>query len=459
MEALVKSVDARVEIIFRDGQTVTLHAYRSMVPPSIINFIKEIRVQEKFSIDTINPVGSLSSNHLVLRLVSRDQSLVAENENSPYFGLMDKTAIIKLTLIESGEEIPFGTWYVDRWYSDITNENRTGVTIEAYDLLYVIKDNKVPDIYVGSEEIGTKQFLINLIDKYNENAVGAQRIEYNPDDINFDAFPFIRYWNLDMKNMLSCLNMLSQSTLTYFIWDRENKLRTDYAGDDTPKEKVCDLSDMVNITKVRLLSGPIANYDGVRVNYSFGTINNMSKLADITDQKLISGINYINDITFSSPLYKINQVIVTTDNPHVTLTVESIKYNKDGMNLAIFCNDDDVDCSIEVYGQTINNSNMSIEKYLPGGQNQLFIINNHILPARYIDAFASKLLDIISLKYSRLAVAGFFNPRIKLGDTVFVDVQKSTNVPPGYYKVVGLDWLITGSIKCNAELLKLINDA
>ena len=100
---------------------------------------------------------------------------------------------------------------------------------------------------------------------------------------------------------------------------------------------------------------------------------------------------------------------------------------------------------------------LSITKLNNSSSNEILEVTNKLLSADDVNIFASNLLKLCSLRNSSLSVTGFINPRIKLGDTVYVDLESSIQTK-GYYKVVGINMKIANTIKTTLKLIKLILD-
>ena len=114
-----------------------------------------------------------------------------------------------------------------------------------------------------------------------------------------------------------------------------------------------------------------------------------------------------------------------------------------------------VTCDIEIYGQSVKENKRFVTKNKSSSGNETLEVTNSILPSSYIESFANNLLRLIGIRASTLSISGYFNPRIKLGDTVYVDTEKSINAK-GYYKVTELKWKISNILKCEAKVVKTI---
>ena len=454
MTELIDRVKCSVIITLNDGTEIDISLATVGEKSNMTNYVTSIELLESSATGNQNPVGVVSSNTLKIVLQSVNRSLLPDNENSAYYGLMDNTATVTITLEDVDGTVEFNTFYVSSWLSNISSSNNNQVTIEATDLLSIINKNSVPSSEM-LRNVSTSEIFKATINKLNESLEAKYKVNYDESDINFSAFPTLEYSNIDAEDMSTWFNIMSQSTLTNIYYTRENKLKTDYCLDDTAGESVCTLSDKVNILSASIDRGGLVSYTGVKVNYILNTINNITELTSLRDQVLKPGSNTFENIDLGNKIYKISYVKVDTDNT-LAVEIDSVEYSKNTATIIITNNtENDINCSIVFYGQTLKENKLFVKKLKANSSNEILEVTNRLLPASYIDNFANNLLSLIGIKASALIISGFFNPRIKLGDIVYVDVEKSINTK-GYYKVIELKWKITNTIKCEAKLIKTI---
>lgn len=454
MKELVERVKCKVIITLIDGTEIDISLADIGETKTLTNYITSINIVESTNTGNQNPVGVVSSNTLKIVLKSNDKSLLPDNENSAYYGKMDNTATIKVVLIDDEGEVEFTGFYVSSWISNITSSNPNQVNIEATDLLSIINKNSVPSSAL-LKNVSTKEIFIDIINKLNSTLEDKYKIVYRDADINFDAFPQLEMTNFDADKMGTWLNILSQSTLTNIYCTRDNRLVTDYCLDDTAGEAVCKLSDKVNITRASIDRGGLVNYTGVKVNYILNNINNLTQLTELKDQVLDPGNNVINNIDLGSKIYKIGFISIKTDSK-VPVEVIDVQYGKNTAMITLKNNNKEkVAANIVIYGQSLKENKLYIQLNKAASSNEILEVTNSILPVNMINSFATNLLSLIGIKGSALSLSGYFNPRIKLGDIVDVDVTSSIDTK-GFYKVTELNWKITNIIKCEAKVIKTI---
>lgn len=459
MTNFIDKVKCQVTIKLSNGTDIDVSYAQLGEKSNENNYITSIEILESAATNNKNPVGVVNSNILKINLNSINMNLVPDNEKSPYYGYMDNTAMIKIILEDADSEelgnVEFNDFYVSSWTSNISSDSAYEVVIEATDLLSIVNKNDTPNTDLV-KNANTKEIFIDMLNKLNSNLDDKYKIKYNVSEIAFNAFPLLEYNLFDASNFGTWLNILSQSTLTNIYYTRSNRIVTDYCLDDTAKESVCNLSDKVNIVRAYVDRGGLVSYSGVKVNYILNTVNNSDELVRLNNQVLVPGINTFENISVANKVYKVNYIVIDADS-YTAVTNINIEYSRSDAKLTINNNNNEnVNCNIIIYGQTLKENKLFVAKYKSTNKSgETLEVTNSILPANYIMSFANNLLSLIGIKNSALTIEGYFNPRIKLGDTVYIDAESSINCK-GYYKVVELKWNISSVIKCEAKVIKTI---
>lgn len=456
MADLIERVKCKIVITLNDENNTEIDISLSTVENknNITNYVTSIDIDESTNAQNNNPVGVVSANTLKIVLNSNDRSLFPENNQSPYYGFMNNTATIRVTLTDVDGEVNFNTYYISKWNSNINSNNPNQVIIEATDLLAIINKNSVPSGTITNRDMTTKESFIFMLNNLNNNLDLKYKLQYDESDINFSDFDKIEYDNIEAGNMSDWLNTVSQCTLTNIYIARDNKLKTDNCLDDKATESVGTLSDKVNITNASVDTGGLVNYTGVKINYITNTINPMTELTTVSNQLVKPGVNVFDDIDLSNKVFTINAVRLIS-NTSQALKLTKLVYDKRKCNIEIEnITTENITCSIVIYGQSFKENKLSVLK-TKGSTNEILEVTNKLLLPNYADKYANNLLKLVGLKNSSLSLTGFFNPRLKLGDTIYVDVDKSIKTS-GYYKIIGLHWKISNTIKCTAKVIKVI---
>lgn len=421
----------------------------------LVNYLRSLVITEELAAGTTNPVGVICANTVKLEIKSLNKYLIPTFEGSPYFGYMDDTAYITVVIKESNDEIAFGTYYINKWIGNLSSADPYKVTIEAYDIMSTISKSEVPDVdIIGDTNI--KEYLVDIINAWNENSEDKYHINYNDSDIVFDEFETMQFSGLNTESMSKCFNALGQSTLTNIYVDRSNYIKTDYTCDDTAGESVVTLTDSLStssILKASVVDGNLVGYKGITVKYSNGTIGDIEPLTTVSNEAIINGVNTLSNINLGDNVYKVNYISILTDK-FVYAYVSSEKYNKNKATINI-TSEGVASCKVSVHGQRMSDATLSLSKYTNSNKGTMLTITNRILTADKIETYADKMIALMEIKKNTLEISGYFNPRIKLGDTVKVEATKGIEVS-GYYKVVRLEWTVGSTLKCNMKLTKVI---
>lgn len=450
----VTSIQARVEISLNDASKTKIVIPLDTVgnTHNLVNYITKLSGKMETNSRGTNPVGVVSSNTATIELTSNDKMLVPENTKSTYYGYMDETALAYIYLTLDGVDLPYGKYYVNSWRNVINETSPNKIVIEAADLLSVIRKNAVPFVDITTD-LTIKQYFIEVLNKLNSKSNSRHKIEFDEADITFGPFQTMQFSNLDTSDMSRLLDTLSQSTLTNIYIDADNKLKTDYCGDDTANESVAKLSDAVNIINFDVKAISDTNYTGIKVGYVEGIVNDSAQVTKLDKQTLKIGDNQFNNIELGNGVYKVNYVSVIVDDDSYEY-ISKQEYNK--MSLSSVINSSiQTTGNIEVYGQTVNQSKAFIYRYIDTkNNNSLLELTNTFLYKSDIELFADELIKIMRIKNGRASVKGKIDPRIGLCNTVEVELNRSGITK--FCKVISKEWNVTNTIDTTMELLNVI---
>lgn len=419
----------------------------------LTNYIDSGSIRESESASTNNPIGVPCSADGSLNIKTLDQSLMPENTKSPYYGLMNNEAVLYM-LIEDSEatEAPLilGVYYIDNWYSTLSYDDTKTVILEFTGIMSALNKAMMPTLNI-EKNVLFKDYLINLISKWNESADDKHKITIDESKLTFGPFTHMPFSDIDAKNIGEALTILSQSTLTNIYISGENELLTDYCFDDSASEAVGLISDCVNAVKYNVTDGLLVKYKGVKVNYPSIIVNSPSSISSLSGQTLKAGAETeINNIDTGGKLFKLNYVKVNSDEDDVVDIVD-ITYNKKEANIKLQNNDTkDLSVDIELIGQTINSNNMSFSS----GSEPILEVTNNLLSQSDANKFMQNLNKVIHDKGNEISVSGYFNPRIKLGSIVNVELKAINK--SGVYKVKAREISVGSSIKTTLTLSSLI---
>lgn len=447
----VNSADLLIKIIFKNNTSIELKLLNEVGINKDENIITNAKIVETLNVQNSNPVGVISSNTLKLDIRSNDKSLIPDNENSPYFGLMNESAYIDVSVIESGQTLKFGRYFVNKWYSLTDMSNKYKVNIECTDIISILSKNLIPDIQIRKKD-KLSEILKNIMDKINNKSIEKYKVIVDQNNIKFPDFDSVEYYNISVTNMSDLLNTIAQSTLTNIYINRNNEFICDYVADDTKTESVGNIDENMAILSAQSNKNDSTTYTGVKTNYFKYSVNKPDSIGGISEQALEIGDNQLNNIVSNGNIYKLNYVSVIGDNTS-NIVIKELTYNKNKIDMLISASEK-CNCEIDIFGQSINENQLYETLGDTDSDNTTLEVTNRLIDATLVKLFNTKLLKVISLKNSKLQIKAFLDPRAKLGDIVYINTEKLLGVK-GYYKIYKLEWEFDTSLKCNIELIKV----
>ena len=312
----------------------------------------------------------------------------------------------------------------------------------------------VPSLNIA-KDVDLKKYLVHIVAKWNESVDEKYKLTIDESKLTFGPFTSMPYSDIDAVNYGELLTVLSQSTLTNIYISNSNEVLTDYYFDDKGIDAVCNITDCTNAYQYNVGEGLLVKYKGVKINYSNIIVNNSACLVELTGQTLLANSDTtISNIDLGNKLFKLNYVQVECEVADLVIDIISIEYNKKTLSLVLNNpSTEDISVKIKVYGQTINNNSIA----LSSGVEPMLEVTNNILSRKDCETFRDNLKSIITGNNNQLKLTGYFNPRINLGDVVYVDLKAINKT--GYYKVHAVKTVIDNTIKTTLTLYSLPSNA
>ena len=458
---VVHNVKADIKIKFRNGAEYTVPV--SDGKTSLNNYCRSLDIDEQlYQRSSSNIVGNVCGNTLSLELTSKDKLLVPNYVLSQFYGYMDDTATIEVTLHvnEQGiqEDVFMGTYYVTSWEGGTSSDQDGEISISAVDLFSKIKNMTLKDIHV-QRNLSFESYMRTLVRIINNRIPNNMQIQLDEDSLNIyknSSYDWqICVNNFSLDSIEDLFNNIAKDSISYIWIDRDNYLRTDHLLDDIIEESVSELSGSTNLLSYNVKAGDIDKYHGVTIKY----INNISygtgEILSVSNVQLNKGINTLLDQSLSQDnIFSVDLIEVICE----TGEANSLGFDlyKDTMNLRIF-SDTKTICQIKVYGTYIVEDYAYISRYKDSGdQNSVIEVENRSLRSELINTYADGLISLMDMKDTEAEVTGFISPAIRLSDTVKF-IGKKFNIDD-YYKVTGLKFSISSAnYSCTAKLIKVIN--
>lgn len=423
------------------------------------NVCTHINIKESAMSTGKNPVGVVSSNYLSLTLKSRDGSLFPENSSSPYYGLMNASARIGISITDDVGVVSFGTFFVESWVPQLTSSTPYTVKIVALDKLSLFGRNPVP-IAGKMLPISSDSYFRSVITAVNSKLSSPYRILV-PDGTLFNKFPNLSVSDFGTDKMNEWLNIFAQSTLTNIYLTRNSTILTDYVLDSPNETPSFTLSDTTNVTSVSLNSSSITAYTGVQVSgVSYSVTKDSEQLLSLSDLTLNQGINTISGLMFeTSGVYKITNIVIESSLSSTSdIILTNLTYNSSGLSLSINNSSSSAtQVNLKVFGLLTSKSKILYSSGDTSVMGSVFECTNSILPQSYLNSYSSDLLSVINTKSETLTLSGLFDLRMTVGSLVNVFLTGSLKLS-GVYKIVSLDWSVASTIKCTAVLQKVVKE-
>lgn len=456
---MVDTIGYKIRIIFVNGEELTIEQDVNITQPPV-NYIVNLQIQEKMFTQNQNPIGVVTSNLLKLELNSLDRSLVPENTNSPYYGNMNSTAEIEVSIknMDAGVAgyINLGRYFVNSWSGSATSSNKNKVTIEGNDILGILMKSNIPS-YEIKRNTSVYSFLNTIADKINEQVSEKYKFSFNiPETLKFGN---IDNNDIEASDVGTLFNIVCQSCLLNMYVDRNTETtgRVINVIDATAGigASIDNITDSQNIIKASFDKGALVGYTGVKVNYSIYSINPIDTIATISSLALIPGGNSVDNIGVSNTIFKITGIRLDTESIENSVEFTGLTYNRKSVSLKLTNNSiENVNCSVDIMGQTLNENKLAVVKKSTVESNELFEVTNSLLPVNSVNSFASELLSLIDKRTEAIVVEGYFDPRVlKLNSIIQIDASNSLYLQ-GKYRASEITWTLGSGLGCQARFIK-----
>lgn len=442
MNSIEPSVKVMMTVYFRDGRTKELVLDQTSNKNVIGEILKRCEVSRKLSMTDDTPVGTVCSSNSTFTILSEGE-FVPDNKLSVYYGFMDNTAIITLTVADSLGNIAFGIYFVDSWTGTISSSAATEVLIDAYDIFSIKGRSKTLGNMMPLNTL-TRDYVIMLIDELNEGRDDKYKIKYRTSDLNFGKYGEMQCCGgVGSATLYDALNTISKCTLTNIYIDRDNYIKT-LDCLDSSIVSAGELSDCTNVLKASTQSGTLGNNnDDVNVKYVIPNVSEVETLLEI-QSKYTDG-EYFN-IDTNCNLERIVDVQISEEDGETELdgTLSYLKYTRDKIDMQI--DDVEVDKNIVIKINGIKVNEITKETGINKSSKNELNISNPIVKQDKINEYRADLLKLIAKKNKILQVEGYFSPRLKVGDIVYVDLERTIGIK-GYYRIIEETWVFESTCK------------
>lgn len=432
--SVVHSVKVVVNINFSDGRTKELILDQTSSQSVAGEVLTRCEISRKLSKEDNMPVGNVCANNIIIKILSEGE-LIPDNTQSIYYGYMDNTAVLTVTITDALGNIDFGVYFVDSWIGTVSSSSAPEVSIDAYDIFSIVGKGKTLGNMMPLNTL-TKDYVIMLIDELNEGRDDKYKIKYRTSDLNFGKYSNMQCCGgIGSSTLYDALNTISQCTLTNIFIDRDNYIKTIDCLDSSTVS-VGELSDCTNTFKAETQSGTLVNYDDVNVKYIMANLSEIETLFEL--QSTYTDGEYFN-IDTGCNLERVVDVQVSEEDGTTELdgTLNYLKYTRDKLDMQIDDVEVDRDIIIKINGIKVNE--ITKETGIAKTSNNELSVSNPIIKQNMIGEYRTDLLTLIKMKNKSLLVKGFIDPRLKVGDVVHVDVERTIGIS-GYYRIIEENW-------------------
>lgn len=443
-----------VVITFANNTSVTLSVPLGDTSLSV-NYLTGVKVKEAVNKAGSMPVGVVSANTLSITLNTSDLSLMPDNTSSAYYGYMDNSATVNVSVTDDSGTVSWCTFYVNKWQSAVSSTTPYKVIIEASDKMTSIGKNAVPDL-LYSGNTNSKDFVKGILVKLNAVLPEKYRIKFSDNLLDFGKYLNVQQTYIKAQTMFDFFNTISQSLLSNIFISRGDYLISEPILDvnNNQGEPIYSISDINNVYSASLNQTSDVVYSKVDVNHLTYSIGADDVITSLSNVSIPSGVSTLSDLSFSSPVFKINSVMFGS-NASSFVSVQSISYNAGRAQIVVNnSSDSSLVCDVVVRGQILKENKVLYSAVGGNSAGDTCTVTNSLVPVSQAQTYASDLLNVVAYNSSEITCIGYFNPRIQLCDIVNVDLSRSVRVS-GRYKVTSLEWSLGTTISCVLKCKKV----
>lgn len=461
MEDTIKSVNTVATIIFKNGDTYNIPFKNDdYINTDLGTFATSCKLSEKlYETDDNSIIGKICGNTLSIEICSYDKLLVSSNKSSKYYGYMNKSAKIKLSVIgEDNVSTYMGTYYITSWENGSSNDDSENVSITACDLMTKIKNISLNKVRL-KEHLTFSKYIISIINTLNTHLSDDKQIKYDTTELEKMNSIYSKNWqmwynNIERTDIETIFNTIAKNTLCYIYIDRDNYLRVDCLLDDNKETPVCSLSGSTNLFSYNVDNNDIYNYDGVDVKYIKNVSYRDKLVLDIDGVSLSSGTNKITANLNSNKVSDVHTIEISADTGKAKCV--SFYSFRDYIEM-IIVSTADTKADINVFGKVIKESydHKIVYNNSENKGTLLKVTNNIISGESNISKYANNFSNLISMENAIIKVEGYINPQVRLSD--MADVTGKQLDISGSYKIVSLDFILGSDYSCTVGLIKTVD--
>ncbi|KHO62669.1 hypothetical protein THYS13_07320 [Thermoanaerobacter sp. YS13] len=300
--------------------------------------IQKMTLLEELKAESNTPFGFVSSNELTIDFINVSGDFTPSNPNGKYSQKLLPDILIKpyLGLVlanDSIEWIPLGVFWSKNW----NTSSQTITTVNAYDILYNIRQKDMPIIRVQENS--------NLYDMFQTlfNALGIS---------NYTIDERLKKYKISLgfyeDTVSATLQSMAVAGNCYIKADRYGNIVVN--SNFTNKLPVASFTDDVNVIDTQNPQDYMKIYSEVSVNYVMPSIQEETEIARLDNFKIPVGTTTFDNLSFSSPVYKITQVNLLNSKYS---SITAVKYGARGIAITVNNTVADEEVTLQVIGYPI----------------------------------------------------------------------------------------------------------
>ena len=432
--------ELRTVIHFEDGVDFEVFSYETDV-----GTIESLSLSERLANTSGNILGVITGNSLNVKIVDKNNVLSVLNADSTFDKYVKHNIKIEAFNKERDADdwSPIGTFVTDGWSNNITEGNKSTVSISGHDEFHDYCNMSLPNLraYINVP-------ISMLVDDiFNKIGLSNRYIFDSSLDVTLPV-------SVSTENTVrDALNLICQAILARASMGRDGIVRFTSV---LPKINTYKEINELMIKSVGGSENYNNTYKGVQVSYSDKNISDSSDVvADIQNYKALSGVNKLDRIKLDTSIYALDYIKMEIGfNSSIDVDTIEIKYTgyQSGIDVTVINNSDtEIEIkSIKIYAYKLNKTD-----YVSGdtGENVLKLSNNYLQGKDTVEAYILKVKEYLDKNKRILTVDTSIDTNTTYNDVLRFNLADIGI--KGMFLVIASNVTFSNSYNHQLELIKL----
>ena len=439
IKASQRNIKPKVEIYF-NGENYPPIIFGSE-SVAFINFLEEAQAEGE------TPLGSVSSNEVIITFINDNQYFNPNNTESPYYEKLLPNLLVKPYFgikrdDDSFEWISLGYFYTGEWDS---NSEDIYANVTCHDRLYNIGQKDAP--LIPTMMNATKAIIFETL----FGAIGLTSSDYEIDATLTDIVPITYFPKGKIRDALGILAVAFNCTVTVL---RNNKIKVINNETLTKSMTTYTGSDMVIGTNAPQRFEDI--YSEIQINYYIHEVDDKTSILRIEDLVVPPEGLTLDNLEFSGAPIAFVSHIKIPDNAYVTIS--SLEIGTWGMNIVLANSGASQTITLEVFGYPFKITEGQVSKKNETAFNlvgeKILPINNYLIQTK-ADALSQiqLLLPIVTDPKAYVECTTRGDMSLEIGYTITIadaaNKLAATDVIPIRY-----EYRYDGGLQCDIKSIK-----